>query len=102
MSRTNARRIPVALAFAILLALPVRPAAAANLESLGAPAHRSAERLWHWLMDLWESAAGRTETPGVAPARPGHTNVHGKLGGFIDPNGVRFLSQTKPETEILP
>jgi hypothetical protein len=101
MSSTTARRISAALAITALLALSAGPAAAAG------PGRRPTERdsggfeeTLRWVANLLGSAPA---TPGVrhGSGHRGLTSLHADLGGFIDPDGQRALSQT-PATRVRP
>ncbi len=101
MSSTTARRISAALAITAVLALSAGPAAAAG------PGRRPAEtadsgffaEIWRWVANL----LGTAPAPGVRHASGHHglTSLHADLGGFIDPDGQRALSQT-PATLVRP
>ncbi|HZF09082.1 MAG TPA: hypothetical protein VFE33_09855 [Thermoanaerobaculia bacterium] len=92
MPRTTARRISVALMLIAVLALPVRPAAAAGLANPLAPASRSVDRLWSWLTDFWVNGVAASKRPAAGRRQP--SALIGKLGGFLDPDGARLVPTT--------
>jgi hypothetical protein len=101
MPRTTTRRISALLVTAAILALSVQPAAAAGRATPMAPASRSVDRLWSWVAEIWGTLPGMAAARGTAgPRRP--AVLTGKLGGFLDPNGARFLSEPAPTTDLHP
>ena len=58
------------------------------------------EQTWRSLAILLGTPAGAAAAP--ASARHGLTARHADLGGFIDPDGARFLSQTPHTTVVTP
>ncbi|HEV7517435.1 MAG TPA: hypothetical protein VGR07_14125 [Thermoanaerobaculia bacterium] len=102
MPHTTVRRISVALVIAAVLALPVRPAAAASPgKPTSEPASRLLEQAWLWVADLLGAPTGAAESRGRTAGHPGLTALHGDLGGFIDPDGRNTLN-TAPRTFALP
>jgi hypothetical protein len=105
MSSTTARRISAALALTALLALSAGPAAATG------PGRRPTATDSGFFDGIFEATwRGVANLLGTAPAAPavrhaaGHrglTSLHADLGGFIDPDGQRALSQT-PATRVRP
>jgi len=97
MPRTTARRIHVALLLIAVLALPVRPAAAATLANPLAAASHSVDRLWNWLTVLWGNAsAAASRRPAAGHKQP--SALIGKLGGFLDPDGARLVPTSTTTT----
>ncbi|MEA2690715.1 MAG: hypothetical protein QOJ16_102 [Acidobacteriota bacterium] len=102
MPQTTARRISAALAVAAVLALPTAPAAAAGPgRQASDPASRILEQAWRWAADLLGTPAGAARVHGRTPGSHGRTAIHGKLGGFIDPDGRSALNAT-PGLRVIP
>ena len=101
MPRTTARHIPTALVILAALALPVHSVAATRLATPLAPASRSVDRLWSWIAELWGTAGvAAPKRPAAGQGRP--SVLIGKLGGFLDPNGVRLLNEPTSTVELHP
>jgi hypothetical protein len=95
---STATRVSAALAITALLTLPASPAVAttAVVRSQASTASTATapgffEQSWRFLADLLGVPTGAT--PDAAARRHGLTSRHSDLGGFIDPDGARFLSQ---------
>lgn len=103
MSCTPVGRLSLALAAALLLALPAPPPVAA-LDRSAAPGVLGP--LWQWLHGLWAADGGAIDPLGVkalaspphvgisrvSPSREPYRTVVGADGGMIDPLGVKALS----------
>jgi hypothetical protein len=100
MSSTTTRRVATVLALTALLALPARPAKAAVRHA----SHPTGTGLgffdgaWSFLADLLGTPSGASPTTGAG--HHGFTARHANLGGFIDPDGARFLSLAPGTTAL--
>ena len=80
-----------------ILALPVRPAAAAPLANPLAAASHSVDQLWNWLAVLWGNpSVAASRRPAAGHKRP--SALIGKLGGFLDPDGARLVPTSTTTT----
>jgi hypothetical protein len=107
MSSTTTRRVSAALVLTALLALPASPALAAHAANTAHAASAASrgqgpattvsgffEQSWAWVAGLLGLPAGTAPGAISTPSgRHGLISRHSDLGGFIDPDGARFLSQ---------